>query len=63
MNKDEGSSRLITENEVSAYIFDVNYNALAFDTTEIVFDMNSGGGLNDTNSILGYAVLGQMILG
>lgn len=50
----------------------VNYTLIAFDVTQIVFDTSSGGdsGSSDssdttspTNAVLGYAVLGQMVLG
>jgi hypothetical protein len=43
--------------DIDAYIFNVDYdNLLAFDTTELVINSAS------TTSVLGQAILGQMIL-
>lgn len=43
-------------NLLNAYILDIDYDAiLAFDTSEIIFDTN-------TSSVLGQAILGQMVL-
>ena len=41
---------------VNTYIMNVDYNELAFDTTEIVVNNTS------TTSVLGQAILGQMVL-
>ena len=42
--------------EIKSYIFNIDYDAiLAFDTSEIVFDTS-------TISVLGKAILGQMVL-
>lgn len=42
-------------NIIQTYILNVDYSSLAFDTSEIVFGTN-------TSSILGQAILGQLIL-
>ena len=39
------------------YILSIDYDALAFDTTEIV-----GGTETNTSSVLGQAILGQLVL-
>lgn len=44
--------------EVEECVFNVDYNELAFDTTEIVVDTSASA----TTSVLGRAILGQMIL-
>lgn len=45
-------------NNINSYIFNIDYNAvLAFDTSEIVFASNT-----NTTSVLGQAILGQMVL-
>ena len=41
---------------VNTYIMNVDYNELAFDTTEIVINTTN------TTSVLGQAILGQMVL-
>lgn len=57
------SSQVMHEQELlsdilDSYIFNIDYNSLlAFDTSEIIF------GSAGTTSILGQAILGQMILG
>lgn len=45
----------LLSNIINTYILSVDYSALAFDTTEIVVGSN-------TSSILGQAILGQMVL-
>ena len=40
---------------INTYILSIDYDALAFDTTEIVVDTN-------TTSVLGQAILGQLVL-
>lgn len=40
---------------VESYLLNINYDSLAFDTSEIVFNTS-------TSSVLGQAILGQMIL-
>ena len=40
---------------INTYILDLDYNALAFDTSELVVSSNS-------TSVLGQAILGQLIL-
>lgn len=50
------------ENRVESlenYIYSMDYSKLAFDTTEIVINTQTG----NTNSMLGYAILDQLILG
>lgn len=43
--------------EIQPYILDIDYDAiLAFDTSEVIF------GTNTTSSVLGQAILGQMVL-
>lgn len=44
-----------TSDIIDTYILSIDYNALAFDTTEIIAALNK-------SSILGQAILGQMIL-
>ena len=46
---------LKTSDIIDTYILSIDYNALAFDTTEIIAALNK-------SSILGQAILGQMIL-
>lgn len=72
-----GEAQELLSNIIETYILNVNYSLLAFDTDEIVFstspgdDSGSGGsGSEDpddttsaTTAVLGYAVLGQMVLG
>lgn len=67
-----GESQELLSNIIETYILNINYNAIAFDLSEIVFDTSSGGGTGSgdssdtsspTNAVLGYAVLGQMVLG
>ena len=41
---------------LNTYILNIDYNALAFDTTEIVI------GSTNTTSVLGQAILGQLVL-
>lgn len=53
---------------IEIYTLNIDYNTLlAFDITEIVFGSASGGGADNedagTSSVLGVAVLGQMVLG
>lgn len=58
---DIDSSRVLHNNEalssiIDMYIFNIDYDALlSFDTSEIVFD-------NATTSVLGQAILGQIVL-
>ena len=40
---------------IQSYVLDIDYSALTFDTSEIVFESN-------TSSVLGHAILGQMVL-
>jgi len=57
---------------LDTYILNIDYSAIAFDMSEIVFDTSSDGGgsgsgdssdtSSATNAVLGYAVLGQMVL-
>ena len=42
-------------NIIDTYILSIDYSALAFDTSEIIFGTN-------TSSVLGQAILGQLIL-
>lgn len=42
---------------LSMYLLDLDYSAIAFDTSEIVIDASSG-----TEPVLGKAVLGKMLL-
>ena len=42
---------------VEDYILSIDYSALAFDTTEIVVDTTT-----NTTSVLGQAILGQLVL-
>jgi hypothetical protein len=42
---------------LNSYLLDLDYSAIAFDTSEIVVDTSS-----ETEAILGKAVLGKMIL-
>ncbi len=68
-----GESQELLSNILETYILAIDYSPIAFDVTEIVFDTSSedgGSGSDDpsgttspTNAILGYAVLGQMVLG
>lgn len=47
----------VLSNILETYILNINYDsALAFDTTEIIFDST------DTTSVLGRAILGRMVL-
>ena len=47
----------ILSNIIDTYILSIDYSALAFDTTEIVVGLTT-----NTTSVLGQAILGQMIL-
>lgn len=46
----------LLSNILNTYILSVDYSALAFDTTEIIV------GSTNTTSVLGQAILGQMVL-
>ena len=53
-----GDSNILLSNIIENYILNIDYeNLLAFDTSEIVFEASN------TTSVLGQAILGQMILG
>ena len=72
-----GEAQELLSNIIETYILSIDYGKLlAFDISEIVFDTSlgdddsGGSGSGDsgdvtapTNAVLGYAVLGQMILG
>lgn len=67
-----GESKEVLSNILETYILSIDYSLLAFDTSEIVINGSSSDDpgteepddtLSATNAILGYAVLGQMILG
>ena len=71
-----GNEKTLLSTIVDTYILNIDYNTLlAFDTTEIVFGGSASGGGTDnddtgadnedagTSSVLGVAVLGQMVLG
>lgn len=54
-----GSAKTLLSNIIDTYILNINYdNLLAFDKTEIVF----GSASASTTSVLGQAILGQMVL-
>lgn len=50
----------ILSNIIEAYILSIDYDALAFDTTEIVVDTSNP--TTNTTSVLGQAILGQLVL-
>jgi hypothetical protein len=46
----------LLEDVLNAHLFNINYDDLAFDTTEIII------GSSSNTAILGRAILGQMVL-
>lgn len=68
-----GESQELLSNIIETYILSIDYSTIAFDTSKIVFSMG-GSDVDEpgndepengdsTTSMLGYAVLGQMVLG
>ena len=50
----------ILQSSIEGYIFNIDYDAiLAFDTSEVIFSTNTN---TNTSSVLGQAILGQMVL-
>ena len=51
-------NNLLLSDLLDTYLFSIDYNSLAFDTSEIVIDTSA-----ETSAILGKAIIGKMILG
>ena len=52
-----GDTKINLADIIDNYILSVDYSSLAFDTTEIVV-----GSTTNTTSVLGQAILGQLVL-